>query len=126
MNSRAQEIRKKRLEERKAIAEENKKIVEDKKNLELKIEEESKKMFDWVLDMFENPTPSNTADTVYLSDSPHNKMILGYGKEAYFTGKKFNYKVMRKLVDMFNSEDGYTAEYDYNEYYLSSVTIRIE
>lgn len=102
--SRAQEIRQRRLNERQKIAEEQKK-------LELKTESEAKMLFDWVLDMFETPTNNNTADEVHLSETYYGKIQVGYNHKEGLTDKDFNWKVMKKLAEMFEAEEGYTGIY---------------
>lgn len=119
--SRAQEIRQNRLNERKAIAE--KKTEQD-----MKIQDEANELFDWVLDMFENPTRDNTADEVHLSGSYEGRIRVGHDYRKGLTQKTFDWRVVKRLAEMFEAEDGYTAEFlegrSYESY--SSVTIKIE
>lgn len=119
--SRAQEIRQKRLNERREEE-------EKKKEEELRIKEEAEKMQDWVLDLFEKPTKFNSADEVHLSSTYYGKIDIGYGSNKLMTGKAFEPQVMKKLVEMFNAEEGYSADYDegtFPESY-SSATFKIE
>lgn len=123
MNSRAQEIRQKRLNERKGIAEKE----TNPPNLEIKAKAEE--LFNWVLDMLDTPTENNTADEVYLSNcSCLNKIQIGHDCEKGLTDKPFEEEVMEQLAEMFEAEDGYTGKYFSRTYPViySSVTITIE
>ena len=93
-NQRAQDFCQRRLNER--------------KNAQLKNEEHiiqcAEVLFDWVLDLMENPTPNNTSDEVYLRKSKNGCILLGYIGEI--TDKPFDTDVMRVLEKMFR-ELGY-------------------
>ncbi len=97
--NRAQKIRQKRLKEREIINEERRKEVMA----------EAKKLFDWVLDLLEHPTPNNTADEVMLLYVKNDKIAIGNEKEGC-TEKTFDSEVMKKLAELFNVEDGYTGK----------------
>lgn len=92
--SRAQEIRNKRLAEK-----------------EDRIKEEAKVLYNWVLDMFENPTANNTAYEVYLYETSDFKIRIGDNPKKGITDKPFVTSVMKKLADMFQKEEGYTSYY---------------
>lgn len=119
--NRAQEIRQKRLNERREAE-------EKKRKEELMIEDEAKKLYDWVLDLLENPTEFNSADEVHLSNTYYNKIQIGYKFGKGVTEKEFEGEVMKKLAEIFNAEEGYSADY-YSGNSVesdSSVTIKIE
>lgn len=119
--SRAQEIRQKRLNERREAEEE-------KRKEELRIKDEAEKMKDWVLDLFERPTKFNSADEVHLSNTYYGKIEIGYGNKTVMTYKEFDPEIMKKLVEMFDAEEGYSADYHegtFPESY-SSATFKIE
>lgn len=102
---RAQKIRQKRLNERREAEEKSRKE-------NLRIKDEAKKLYDWVLDLLEDPTEFNSADEVYLSDTCDNKIKIGDVLEkGMITEKKFEEEVMKKLVEIFNKEEGYSAKY---------------
>lgn len=115
--SRAQFIRKKRLKERQKIKEESKPF---------KVKTEAEKLFEWVLDLFEEPTEFNTADEVILSANYSGNIVIGYTDKG-LTERKFNDEVMKVLEEMCNSEEGYVAKFHQFDYpSLSSIIIRIE
>lgn len=116
--NRAQEIRQKRLAEQKATA-------EKKTKHDLEIKSKAETLFDWVLDFFTDITVSQ----VILDCTFDNKIEfwlpyhVGYKR---MLNKPFDHKVMVKLVEMFEAEDGYSAKLiDYSNGY-SSVTIKVE
>ena len=90
--SRAQEIRQKRLNE--------------KNNPE----EIANKLYDWVLDLLENPTEFNTGICVCLVDTPYHKIRIGSDQLGLTTNKKFDVHVMQILADRFDQEEGYYIE----------------
>lgn len=100
--NRAQQIRNARLEERI-------KIQEKRTEHDLKVKKKAKELFDWILDLFENPTKENTADKVEISDSYTHKMFIGY--EKLETKRTFDDEVVEEVVDMFNKEEGFEAKY---------------
>ena len=119
--NRALEIRQKRLNERK-------KIVQKQAQHDMEIKAKAEKLFNWVLDMFENPTANNTADEIYLSDSYFNKIQVGYHYNEGLTDITFDYEVMEELAKMFEAEEGYTGQYFSGTFpdSYSSVTIKIK
>lgn len=130
--NRAQEIRKKQLAERKAAREKKKedlKAAREKKKKDLKVAEaEAKEMYDWVLDLLEEPTKYNQADEVWLNDTECHKIQIGcHAKGEGLTEKKFNQIVMRKVVKMFNAEKGYTSKYFARSYGIpDGIVVRIK
>lgn len=98
--NRAQEIRQKRLKAR---------AIENEQR-EKQLKEKAEELFDWVLDLLENPTPNNTADTVRLFKGVNGKIIVGDdgGKE---TEKTFDMDVIEEIAAMFNEESGYRAQF---------------
>lgn len=119
--SRAQEIRQKRLNERREAEEE-------KRKEQLRIEDEAKKLYDWVLDLLENPTKFNSADEVYLSNTYYNKIQIGYRFNEGVTEREFESEFMKKLAEMFDAEEGYYGHYSEGNFpdSYSSVTIKIK
>lgn len=103
--NRAQEIRRKRLEERKN---------HDESRLNVAKMHRVGKLFEWVLDLFEKPTRYNTLDEVILTVRRHyvdlHLLYLGKNEEKKISGEVY-IGDLKELAKMFNEEEGYQAEY---------------
>lgn len=78
------------------------------------IETKAEELFNWVLDMLENPTDNNTADEVCLFFSNYYNygcIQVGYDVSKGITNKRFEWPVMERLAEIFESEDGYEAKF---------------
>lgn len=101
-----------------------------KKHLERRKEEKRKKqesllarkkeadiLFNWVLDLFEDPYECGKYDEIVLCKFGSQNIAVGYLDEGNVApGKKFDDEVMKILVTMFNKEKGFKAVYQAYHY----------
>ena len=109
--NKAQELRRKRLNNQIEALQEKKRRME----ASAKVKEDTEKMINFIFDLLENPTPHNSEEEVILIDSPKHQVKIGSYSNNEETDFKFDVEVMLNVVEKFRKEDGYLATFNHGD-----------
>ncbi len=122
--SRAEEILNKRRQElQKAKEEEKRRKEEEKRAFKEKVEE----TYNWILDLFENPSEFNTPYEVVISNTIYGNIQLGNDYQDGFIEKSFDEDVLEEVGNIL-TKDGFKVRFTHGTFpeSFSEMTIEIK